>query len=61
MQILTLDGHNKETFRQEGDAEILELEGGETSGSSAERGMQTFRGRRKGVHRMHPVDFDKNH
>ena len=27
MQILTLDGHNKETFRQEGDAEILELEG----------------------------------
>ena len=26
MQILTLDGQNKETFRQEGDAEILELE-----------------------------------
>ena len=26
MQILTLDGHNKETFRQEGDAEILEIE-----------------------------------
>ena len=42
MQILTLDGHNKETFRQEGDAEILELEEGETSGSSAERGMQTI-------------------
>ena len=41
MQILTLDGHNKETFRQEGDAEILELEGGETSGSSVERGMYT--------------------